>query len=137
MREIKFRVWDKVVNKWLDYEDVYFDQEGEVYLIEERDWAYQSYMYKENITEKVKVVRFTGLKDVHGKEIYEGDILKFNTDAPGVVDYFRGSWRVKTPPRYRGDDWRTSLWDATLDGYEIIGNIYENPELLNGVGGVE
>ncbi|MFE4764413.1 YopX family protein [Bacillus mycoides] len=124
MREIKFRGRKINTNKWavgnLGYTKTSSGNSG--ILVEG----------KLHIVDSETVGQYTGLKDAKGNEIYEGDILKFNTDSPGVVDYFRGSWRVKTPPKYSGDDWRTSLWDATVDGYEIIGNIYENQELLKG-----
>ncbi|OUB05993.1 hypothetical protein BK708_40475 [Bacillus thuringiensis serovar yunnanensis] len=131
MREIKFRTWDKKYHmlEYDDSPDLLIGMDGKVYQKEERNYAGTSFIEYE-VANRFELMQYTGLKDKNGKEIYEGDILQFNTDAPGVVDYFRGSCRVKTPSRYRGDDWRTSLWDATIDEYEIVGNMYENPELL-------
>jgi hypothetical protein len=67
---------------------------------------------------------FTGLSDANGKDIYEGDLMSLGDDV-GEVDYYKGSWRVKTPEKWNGDEWRTSLWDAVVDGFEVIGNIYD------------
>jgi uncharacterized phage protein (TIGR01671 family) len=128
MREIKFRGKSVLGNNW---EQGFYTFEGGYHIIRRCAGEFQQEGIPIIVT-AISVCQYTGLKDAHGNEIFEGDILKFNTDAPGVVDYFRGSWRVKTPPRYSGDDWRTSLWDATVDGYEIIGNIYENSDLLKG-----
>lgn len=131
MREIKFDAIYKPTGEHFTPRSINFESrtthgefDGEV-----NDWCHFSL---DGSNGDAILRQFTGLTDSRGNEIFEGDILKFNTDAPGVVDYFRGSWRVKTPPRYSGDDWRTSLWDATVDGYEIIGNIYENSDLLKG-----
>ena len=67
MREIKFRAWDKVNKCWLTYDEIFISQEGEVYEIEERTQGFQSYMNQDNMTEKVEINQYTGLKDKNGK----------------------------------------------------------------------
>lgn len=70
--------------------------------------------------DEVNLVQYTGLKDKNGKEIYEGDIVTFEgslTDYAGIVEFKYGSYE---PFPY----WRSG------NDYEVIGNIYENPELL-------
>jgi hypothetical protein len=78
--------------------------------------------------------RWTGLKDKNGKEIYEGDLLKDNKKQIGHVFWHRNSWVVEWQERDRQGH---LLQDRMIDdcfGYgEIIGNIYENPDLLKGV----
>ncbi len=70
------------------------------------------------------VGQFTGLKDKNGKEIYEGDVLQFNarfheeTKTPPVLDKVEFIQGQFLPRPYKGED------------VEIIGNIYQNPELL-------
>jgi formylmethanofuran dehydrogenase subunit C len=64
-----------------------------------------------------KVMQFTGVKDKNGKEIYEGDILNFD----GLVEFKNGSFIV--------NGWEP-LGEMATEKQEIIGNIYENPELL-------
>lgn len=72
----------------------------------------------------VIISQFTGLLDKNGKEIYEGDIVR-----DGVVEFKFGKWLIVN----KRDDLKTKiLYDAIhdTDKQEIIGNIYENPELL-------
>ena len=104
MREIAFRFYDKKTGK----------------LIEECTmwWNYIEHVNKY----EVDVCQFTGLHDKNGKEIYEGDILE--------------EFTLATAPRItvEWDAW--SLFDDLQNGeseYLIVGNIYENPELLKGV----
>lgn len=73
------------------------------------------------------VCQYTGLKDKNGKEIYEGDVIE---SASGkykyIVEWHHASW-IRKPIGW----WRfTSLYQH-IEREKIIGNIYENPELLN------
>lgn len=75
----------------------------------------------------VKDLQFTGLHDKNGKEIYEGDILKaVFTDGVSDVD----DLQVVTFKDGCFMDGDMGLWETYTDS-EIIGNIYENPELFN------
>lgn len=124
MRTIKFRVWDKKNKKMRPLKAtfllVYGDASGEVGEIGD------SFDDTRNLEEFV-LMQFTGLFDKNGKEIYEGDIVQ------SMVHYNR----KKMAPH--GNPWvvervitrSTNGWNlATGKNKIVIGNIYENPELL-------
>jgi uncharacterized phage protein (TIGR01671 family) len=81
-------------------------------------------------------MQFVGLKDKHGKEVYEGDIVRAKlAQNPGelveevteVVDIHEGL----LAPFYMRVNFEEDWWtDALVDGFEVIGNIYEHPELV-------
>lgn len=85
------------------------------------------------------LMRSIGLKDKYGQEIYEGDILKIQTsdfyskkindEYKGIACFSRGGFFVLT------DGYHTDfcLWGKSTGTMEVIGNLYENPELLDEV----
>lgn len=74
---------------------------------------------------EVKLMQFTGLLDKNGKEIYEGDILKSNFGRVGPVVWYRRGFFIQAESLPNGvTDFL--VWEQS----EVIGNIYENPELL-------
>ena len=106
-REIKFRAWNKERQVM-----------GPVFGMKEI-WAGPKAPSVSDFKEYV-ILQFTGLLDKNGKEIYEGDIVKKNEDgAYRVVTYEDG--------RFAPYPWTYRLWHEQC---EVIGNIYENPELL-------
>lgn len=127
MREHKFRAYDKKEKRWLhNYETLggcsIF---GETILL----GAWMSEVRLEDLN-YVEVTQFTGLRDKHGKEIYEGDILKCGENIVVVSwhDNF-GSFCVSK------SGWMYSHFfgeGINAKECEILGNIYENPELLDG-----
>lgn len=76
--------------------------------------------------ENWKVMQFTGLTDRHGKEIYEGDIVKIGSDL-GKINYSEkySGFRVSK----KGQGIYLSDFNSA-GGCEVIGNIYENPKLI-------
>lgn len=121
MRPIEFKAWDKLNKRIVEVESIDFTH----HLIH-----FFSEPFKGNpsfITD-YELIQYTGLKDKHGVKIYEGDILVHDSQLSYEVKYrdFVGAYWLNDF-RYSG-----GLWIDEVDwGYvEVIGNIYENPELL-------
>jgi hypothetical protein len=70
------------------------------------------------------IMQFTGLTDKNGKEIYEGDILRVEGWSIGTVSYHKATFRVTC------EESRITLEDTSQIYLEVIGNVYENRELL-------
>jgi uncharacterized phage protein (TIGR01671 family) len=126
MREIKFRGYSKELNKWF-YGDLVTNHGDTPYRI--GDWG-DGEIHR--VAEK-SLGQYTELKDKNGKEIYEGDIIRVkwentapkflsNTEWIGEVFFNAGSFCIN-------GEWVENL--NNINGaIEVVGNIYENNELL-------
>jgi uncharacterized phage protein (TIGR01671 family) len=132
MREIKFRAWDKKRKEMLritmmDFAEWWVScrppgiQAGSLEYGERNS-------FKSEKTDRHIIMQYTGLKDKNGKEIYEGDVVRRYIridDEDNIDEIFEIEWYV--------DDiecgW--SIFPVDCDSYEVIGNIYENPELMS------
>ncbi len=132
MGELKFRAW----NEWADRNEMTYFKIDESKAIENTAW-------------NAEIMQYTGLKDKNGKEIYEGDVIKqtyhktigygdneenFEGYHIGEVVLISSGECIKKPLMYEVEIDQL----VKLDGYknvagyrsEVIGNIYENPELI-------
>lgn len=131
-RKIAFRVWDKKDKIWV------------------AGWSIMQ-LGQLSETENRVYMQYTGLKDKNGKEIYEGDVVQadfpFNVKIVGIIRYDNFTYKLASLNQteeakkhgytdfieYWDDgenDW-CSLEQLCGHDFEVIGNIYENPELLD------
>ena len=113
-REIKFRAWDKEIKQF--------------------SCVFEDYRIKDiNDYTDYEIMQYTGLKDKNGKKIYEGDIVKYKDFSNGAY-LFREQPLTKDVVTWNKDTcgYKVKHMGLTFkaETYEIIGNIYENPELL-------
>ena len=116
MREIKFRAWNKQTRRMEDVRQInFFDSEM---LNGNSEW----YSLRH-----IELLQHTGLNDKNGKEIYEGDIVVLNNienDNMCIVRYEHSSYRLE------GWSLREDLSNVEDRFLEVVGNIYENKNLL-------
>lgn len=126
MREIKFRAWDKWAKKVIDSFHLRIDLSGDLYFWQWTEGGGKA--HQEETKDRFVLMQYTRLKDKNGKEIYEGDIVK-HEEGNLVVEWCEQEvgFRLYNGVIYRQTpEPNISEWDI-----EIIGNIYENPELVN------
>ncbi|TEA91086.1 hypothetical protein TK35_04075 [Lacticaseibacillus paracasei] len=129
-REIKFRVWDHNTDTMMIPDNFEFC-DGEICWIDAgREAGPKS--GNDGDPGQFEIMQYTGLKDKNGREIYEGDVLDIglrNQDGKPVIapvsyeTYAAG---------YVLDNGGNGIWQRLTEDCEVIGNIFENPELLEG-----
>jgi len=129
MREIKSRAWIKSKSIfYYDFAKVPYDvkMEGVLYRIfsgrMDKPQLLQS-EFEENL--------FTGLQDITGKDIYEGDILQIETDKIiGVVHFNNAMFELNLKHKWSKAMRKELFYFCENENVKVIGNIYENPELI-------
>lgn len=126
-REIKFRVWSN--NTWKMHEVV-----GIRFLADKIDVLDDGMpvTLETSYQGEFVLLQYTGLKDKNGKEIYEGDILQCHYDfgddtepmEPVIVEWQYDGWAIHA----LGND--IYMLPRDWEGYEVIGNVFENSDLL-------
>ena len=132
MNRPNFRVWDKEEQKWYkptykaymnELHDIHIDLDGGL-LIRTIDESGKRVTIHESMFEgRYELLQSTGLKDINGKDIYEGDVLKYR-DEYRVVEMYDGAWITRIGEK------RLIVKMAVLSGAEVIGNKFEHPHLL-------
>ena len=118
---LKYRAWDSWRKRMSVVDRIYIDTEG-VRLYDDFGEYWRDFR-------DIKLMQSTGLVDKNGKEIFDGDVVKMSKDVYSeptyyeVVRHYGGAYRLES--KQHGCE----LWLRHTD-CEIVGNIYENPELL-------
>nr|DAI66456.1 MAG TPA: YopX protein [Caudoviricetes sp.] len=125
-REIKFRGKSSVTNEWVYGSPVKVCNESHIIGFDEVDLdGHHIVFYSDRpvFTKQETIGQFTGLHDKNGNDIYEGDIIR-NEICKGIVVYKNGAF-VLDLGKSCG-----CVYLFCLDSLLVVGNIYDNPELL-------
>lgn len=139
MREIKFRLWCKDLEEMTEIEKMGFEN-NQLWYIGCIDHDKEETYFPEN--DDHVLMQYTGLKDKNGKEIFEGDIVLLKNEFAtwkGTVIFDEGAFKLSINHSYGNSKNHFSKTDEFNDMgariqlnniYVVVGNIYENPELL-------
>lgn len=152
MRELKFRAWDKKRKLMFQVMRINFDYQfpgsiGAVYPYpydrfwrpeegEGRDWYYSNLFGdggRREVIEDLVLHKYTGKYSIDGLEVYEEDILRFPEDDRSI---YKVAWNDEESGftvywyNHVAQDWYSFSKTSMIKLMQIVGNIYENPELL-------
>lgn len=142
MRELKFRAWDNLEKDYLNEEDIAIDNLGNIFIFERYDNNDSDLWYTRllpDLENKRHVVeQYTGLKDKNGTEIYEGDIVevKHSDWTEPTIHVVKWCGDEKYPAfnlKPELDETVNNLALVAQSDFfsvKVVGNIHENPELL-------
>ncbi|TKX29492.1 YopX family protein [Campylobacter estrildidarum] len=130
LKDFDFRVWDKGINKYIENQTIAIlnnrifagnTHEGQIGEFE---------FMSENYDNDIEIELWTGFYDKNGKKIYEGDIIRCEYHDGCILTYII----IFKYGSFYASEYNSSYIDLiseiSLENYEIIGNIHENPELL-------
>ena len=134
MREIKFRAWNKELKTMNPVSALHFDKRKYNLMFIDSGWKH--------IPTKFELMQYTGLKDKNGVEIYEGDILHIKEFCDNEIDVefiskvifsnknvFPSAFQLEEVRIIKGYAFISQSGEIDSE-VEIIGNIYENSELI-------
>ncbi|MGX6423273.1 YopX family protein [Streptococcus infantarius] len=128
----KFRAWDKKCNEM--FKDTFAITESGQVIIVEQESVFDTPDYV--FTDDLIIMQSTGLKDKNGIEVFENDVIRDSDGFEGIVQYDEsyGMYGIAyLPTKSNGIDMTfEELKDKYRNKFEVVGNIYENPELLEG-----
>jgi hypothetical protein len=122
MREIKFRAWDKKKKIMAEVLTLIHNGRVEVSIQDSGPFLWRE-------VEDIEIMQYTGIKDKNGKEVYEGDVFSPNKYWKNSVIAWMDSGRYMLIKNHGCIEISTSD-GFCLEEHEIIGNLYENPELI-------
>ena len=132
MRQIKFQVY------WIAGHEMLYDTNNDLEFRDKENYWITDLSDATNYPERYKVRQYTGLKDKNGTEIYDGDYIRYSTRTINgsifthvcrVFQHESGTWRIEG---YHEDNHSYETKGTVYAAHlicEVIGNIYENPEL--------
>lgn len=129
---VKLRAWHKTWEEMGKVKRIRFDDEGNITTVLVKGQAFGSNVH----LEEIELMQSTGLKDKSGKEIFEGDVIAIEVDDTGTPINARVFQNSKIGVLMfhvfedNEDVPMVELLEDNSVAFEIIGNIYENPELL-------
>ena len=135
MREIKFRAWDKEYEKMFTNEILLKATGGMVEIANEELKKMDSTLCKGGLfiptkDKNMTIMQYIGLEDKHGEEIYERDVVYIiPEDEYGIVGWDNETARYVVI--FAGIVTDFDAWDGA--DLEVIGNIYENPDIMEGI----
>lgn len=131
-REIKFRAWLKEEKKMVIVETIDFSEKSIQYP--EKNEIIDAYLLRTTFLEDIELMQYTDFKDKNSKEIYEGDILRYSFPYDRRLRHISPVSYLDTQASFGIVDCygnNIPLYDISVNNYfEVIGNIYENEELL-------
>lgn len=122
---MKYRLWNKYKKCW-ETDCYVISCNGEVYSIDYNEIC-------DYLSSKTHILqRSLGLKDIHGNEVFEGDIVKIDYGDElliGTMEFHDFAWCIKS--KYKNKNLYYHISCEDIDLIEILGNIFENKNLLN------